>query len=176
MIPETTCGIEGCTRPRYQRRRLCASHAMRQYRYGDPNWRQPRRSMDLAGQRFGRLVVQERVDARHWRCRCDCGHSTTVRAWSLTSGTTGSCGRHRRRSDVGYSGVHRRLAADFGPASDYRCIDCGKQAAQWSYSREDTDERQSPEGPYSLKPEHYAPRCVPCHKAMDLAAITGEAG
>lgn len=41
------------------------------------------RLIDLTGQRFGRLVVVERVensaDGRaRWLCRCDCGQSKTV--------------------------------------------------------------------------------------------------
>ena len=172
-IPRDQCTVPGCTRSRYQRRRMCAPHAMRVRRYGDPLAGPGVRSADLTGRRFGRLVVIDRADARRWRCVCDCGETTTVRAWCLTGGSTGSCGQHRRRDDVGYSGVHRRLAVDFGPASAHRCADCGGDAAQWSYSREDADERMSEDGPYSLNPEHYAPRCVPCHKAMDLAALRG---
>lgn len=170
-ISPQPCDVQGCTRPRYQRRTLCSTHAMRKHRYGDPLWARPIRSVDLTGQRFGRLVACERADSTHWHCVCDCGAATVIRTWSLTSGGTTSCGKHRRRDDVGYSGVHRRLSVDFGPASARTCVDCGRGAAQWSYSREDADELSSPEGPYSLKPEHYAPRCVPCHKTMDLALL-----
>ena len=165
------CEIVGCEQPRYQRRKLCASHAMRQYRYGDPNWTRPARSADLSGQRFGLVVATERDGRDNWLCRCDCGNTTSVRAGSLTSGTTRSCGKHRREANVGYSGMHLRLRRDFGPASELPCVDCLDHAAQWSYSHEDPDERTSPDGPYSLDPWHYAPRCVPCHKAMDLAYL-----
>lgn len=52
---------------------------------------------DLSGQRFGRLVVIERSDRkknnnRLWKCVCDCGNVTYVRANGLTRGTTRSCG------------------------------------------------------------------------------------
>lgn len=56
---------------------------------------------DLTGQRFGRLTVLDRakdkVDkhGKHsvvWRCRCDCGNITYVRASNLSSGSTRSCG------------------------------------------------------------------------------------
>lgn len=49
---------------------------------------------DLLGQRFGRLLVVERVKNPHkngaaWRCRCDCGNETVVSGGNL---------RHRTRS------------------------------------------------------------------------------
>lgn len=56
---------------------------------------------DLTGQKFGRLVVLEKVAKpetvgkyyhAHWRCRCDCGSERVVRANHLTSGETVSCG------------------------------------------------------------------------------------
>ena len=51
---------------------------------------------DLTGKKFNRLTVIERVrkenDKRtYWRCRCDCGNETIVRADQLTSGSTKSC-------------------------------------------------------------------------------------
>lgn len=55
------------------------------------------RLIDLTGQRFGRLVVVERVensaDGRaRWLCRCDCGQSKTVLDEHLKKGRTKSCG------------------------------------------------------------------------------------
>ncbi len=52
---------------------------------------------DMTGQRFGRLVVVERLenDKHHctiWRCRCDCGNETNVRGITLRGGHTQSCG------------------------------------------------------------------------------------
>ena len=59
--------------------------------------RRENKLIDLAGQRFGRLTALERLDERSgrsylWRCRCDCGRETKVRASALTSGNTTSCG------------------------------------------------------------------------------------
>lgn len=51
---------------------------------------QPR--IDLTGQRFGRLVVQEYINDGRWLCRCDCGQTCSVRSWSLRNGRTKSCG------------------------------------------------------------------------------------
>jgi hypothetical protein len=52
---------------------------------------------DLKGQRFGYLIVKKRVgtskDRRAlWKCKCDCGRFTVVRAIDLKSGNTKSCG------------------------------------------------------------------------------------
>jgi hypothetical protein len=48
------------------------------------------------GQRFGRLTAVRRDGTKHgqalWRCSCDCGRETIVRASSLKSGNTKSCG------------------------------------------------------------------------------------
>lgn len=51
---------------------------------------------DLTGRRFGKLVVIEQAehagDRIQWRCVCDCGTESVVRASSLTRGKTKSCG------------------------------------------------------------------------------------
>ena len=57
-------------------------------------------TIDLTGQRFGRLVVLEKVDYNDtpqrceakWRCQCDCGNIVEVRGTSLRKGATRSCG------------------------------------------------------------------------------------
>lgn len=54
---------------------------------------------DLAGKRFGRLLVMCPAPNRHnrtcWVCRCDCGNLHTVTAHELKAGKTTSCGcRH----------------------------------------------------------------------------------
>jgi hypothetical protein len=56
-----------------------------------------RRSLELAGKRFGRLIVAERVGAdKHghvaWRCLCDCGNEKVITGVSLNKGATRSCG------------------------------------------------------------------------------------
>ena len=57
-------------------------------------------TIDLTGQRFGRLLVLHKVDYRFtpdrseavWYCACDCGNSTQVRGSNLREGSTRSCG------------------------------------------------------------------------------------
>lgn len=52
----------------------------------------------MTGQRFGRLVVEnrsERTDSTRstfWKCRCDCGGTKIARGTSLRAGTVNSCG------------------------------------------------------------------------------------
>ena len=57
-----------------------------------------RASSDLAGRRFGKLLVLCCLDGtvkpsrRRWLCRCDCGKTKSIRAINLTWGGTRSCG------------------------------------------------------------------------------------
>ena len=57
----------------------------------------PRAAQDMAGLRFGRLLVTSR-DLRappnqvRWVCACDCGAHTSVQAVDLRRGKTKSCG------------------------------------------------------------------------------------
>lgn len=53
--------------------------------------------IDLTGQRFGRLVVLERVEnskngSSRWLCRCDCGEIRVHTAGTLNYGVVKSCG------------------------------------------------------------------------------------
>lgn len=54
------------------------------------------RKVDRTGQRWGRLLVVEQAPNNGswvmWKCRCDCGNKVEVRAISLASGNTRSCG------------------------------------------------------------------------------------
>lgn len=63
---------------------------------------------NLLNQRFGKLsVIAEAETAKkvtYWACVCDCGKETTVRAYSLTSGHTASCGCMMHRPKHGLCG------------------------------------------------------------------------
>ena len=55
----------------------------------------PRQTKDLHGQKFGKLTVMEYAGNKPrvmWRCKCDCGKETVVRASVLANGHTRSCG------------------------------------------------------------------------------------
>lgn len=60
-------------------------------------------ALDIAGQRFGRLLIMKRVMVRGaknvmWMCRCDCGGSVVAAASNIKSGITQSCGCLARES------------------------------------------------------------------------------
>lgn len=71
------------------------------------------KSIDLTGQRFGRLVVIEYAGQikfngsgktkRQWLCKCDCGNTKVITGCSLTNGTTKSCGcfAHEKHVECG---------------------------------------------------------------------------
>jgi hypothetical protein len=54
------------------------------------------RSIDISGQRFGRLVAlslySAKTSPRKWLCRCDCGKEKIVRGELLRDGRARSCG------------------------------------------------------------------------------------
>lgn len=50
---------------------------------------------ELAGQRFGRLIVVAKSESRgrrYWECLCDCGGTTITTTWCLRGGKSQSCG------------------------------------------------------------------------------------
>jgi hypothetical protein len=93
------------------------------------------------GDRFHKLLVEGHNGVNNrkehlWKCRCDCGNSTTVKSYNLRSGKTKSCGcahklgpsrslihvgkRYGRLQITGFSHMDRHRTAMF----DYTC-DCG---------------------------------------------------
>ena len=97
----------------------------------------------------------------------------------------GWCGKHYQRwrktgrvddprdsTPLSYGGVHDRLRAAYGPASDYSCVACCSPAAQWAYDHSDPDELRGVGGsgdglPYSLDLHRYHPLCWSCHQGVD---------
>jgi len=55
-----------------------------------------KKPMNLAGQRFGRLIAVSRGSDGRWLCRCDCGQSVARLVNKLRTGETRSCGCLRR--------------------------------------------------------------------------------
>ena len=67
---------------------------------------------NLAGNRYGRLLVLEKAEPLNgktrWLCRCDCGKECVVHRSSLLSGNTTSCGCYRAENAKKlYSGVRQ---------------------------------------------------------------------
>lgn len=106
-----------------------------------------RRGLDLAGQRFGRLVAISATDKRAdhgksiiWKCQCDCGNLAEVSARRLVSGKVRSCGclRHPPCGDLTGKRFGRLVVLGYaGPASElgrsgkkiyWKCrCDCGRE-------------------------------------------------
>lgn len=68
--------------------------------------------LDLSGQKFGRWLVESRADVNakgeiYWNCTCECGTRQMVRANTLTSGRSTSCGCLHREAVTshGYTGT-----------------------------------------------------------------------
>lgn len=174
-----TCSVEECGKP-IKRAGLCYAHYMRQYRYGSPTHRPEQPHADLTGQRFGQLVAKEYLKrdstrtVSMWLCQCDCGRTSTVRTGDLRRGTVRTCGAiaHQLEEAIEYTAAHDRVVRAKGRAAEHDCVDCGRTAAHWSYDHQDPGELHSAtvkgSPPFSLNPDHYQPRCVPCHKVYDL--------
>lgn len=155
--------------------------------------------VDRMGQRYGRLVVVGRGEDYvyaggrrvRWVCRCDCGAECLVQASNLAKGAAQSCGclkregaaargKLNRREEVAYRSAHDRVRRERGKAKYHACSDCGGVASEWSYDGTDPDEltedvrhRDGALRPvaFSLKPEHYSPRCRSCHIKFDKARV-----
>jgi hypothetical protein len=73
--------------------------------------------------------------------------------------------------EIGYSAVHCRLRRNYGRASIYHCVDCGRgtRADDWSYDGTDPNEKTDPTTglKYSTDIDRYVPRCKPCHARFD---------
>ena len=176
-MTENTCSVTDCARP-IKRKGLCYGHYMKAWRYGTPTPTFAPKHDDLAGRTFGDLTVLARV-GNAWRCACSCGAESITRSGDLNRGTASSCGdsvAHHRRDDIGYTAAHDRVRRDRGLVQTNACTDCGAQARHWSYDHADPNEMHATHlsaNPiaYSNNPEHYEPRCVPCHKRFDLGRV-----
>lgn len=88
-------------------------------------------TINLVGQRFGRLLVQSKAAATpgrdsRWTCRCDCGQSSVVRGTYLRTGKTRSCGclvRVRARENAKRHGQSRTPTHLSWMGAIQRCTD-----------------------------------------------------
>jgi hypothetical protein len=82
--------------------------------------------------------------------------------------------------DLSYNGVHQRLRRVLGDASNYACVDCGKEAQQWSLTiTESTVIYSGRNGksrlllPFSRNLDDYDTRCGSCHVKRDNQSVRG---
>lgn len=122
-------------------------------------------------------------DTIWWTCICDCGTMINGRGAAIRYGRLSSCGcawrqrvrdsnaRRKKGEFITYTAMHLRLSQQRGPARTFWCLQCDSRADEWAYDDQDESELFSEKGHrYSLKPEHYIPLCVPCHRKIDGAA------
>ena len=119
-----------------------------------------------------------------WHAFCECGRDAwplgaSLRAaqapGSIKARPSSSRGRCTTPLDVPltYSGAHHQVWAKRGPASAHKCVDCDRQAQDWSYNHNDHSEFVGPERPdgedmlYSTRVYLYVPRCRRCHRLLD---------
>jgi hypothetical protein len=96
-------------------------------------------------------VCGRRARIRRDRRSCSraCGHKLT-----------GAALRAERPS---YDVWHNRVKKVRGPASDYRCIDCGGQAEDWSTADPSSNDVRV----------RFQPRCRKCHRATTVPSARG---
>jgi hypothetical protein len=92
---------------------------------------------DLTGNRYFRLIVLERGSryggVLYWRCRCDCGKELEVKAQSLRSGNTGSCGCYAREVRTHKTGgaAFRRVLRSYKWGANRRGLEWGLTEEQF---------------------------------------------
>jgi len=74
------------------------------------------KALELLGQRFGKLVVMERVpkNSRYkWLCCCDCGRQTVVEGSRLRKNPTKSCGCWRTEYKTTHNQSGKNISAEY---------------------------------------------------------------
>lgn len=175
------CDVDGCEKPaRTGRAAHCPMHYHRLYRnkpLGDATPKKRTAKLPecvIVGcinpdKTSGYCSMHAARIARH-------GDPHTVIASNERDLPTGTRHHNWAGTDAGYGAAHDRVKRLHGPAREQACTTCGGAAAHWSYDHTDPDERHEiVRGgylvAYSTNPDHYSPRCVPCHKRYDLDRI-----
>jgi hypothetical protein len=146
----------------------CNLHYSRWVRHGDPavTVANPGAKCSIDGcERPSRSRTWCKLHYARWR---HAGDPMVVRPNVLTP--PGPAHPSWRGPDITYASAHRRITNAKGPAGQHSCVTCGRPAAEWSYDHRDPDEIIRPgrrASPFSVKPEHYEPRCVRCHRRFD---------
>ncbi len=150
-----------------------------------------RRAKEMTGLKFGKLTVIRRHDLSNgvarWFCHCECGGTAIVQGNHLRGGRTTACGCRRGerdrpaprtqplqsnrdlwQSEITYRGAHERVYALRGKVKNYRCVDCGECAYDWSLRRDAPVTYMGSNGClFSADPLDYEARCRSCHIRYD---------
>lgn len=145
------CGVDGCTR-RYRCSGYCGLHYGRMRGTGTTD-APPTRATVCSIDACDRRVAAWGWCALHyyrWKRKGDVN-------WQPV-----------QRTDINYAAAHLRIIAARGSASRQKCVDCGGDAREWSYTHEDPNELCDDIGrPFSLDINQYVPRCRKCHRRLD---------
>ena len=165
-MTQSTCAVEGCERPRYQRQRMCGAHYFRLRRNGDVG------SPNVSDRIRKKCAVSGCADLAVGRGYCN-RHYLRLRSYGSVDHVTPRPVRDGhwawKGDEAGYGSIHQRLRVERGPASAQGCVDCGGQAHHWSFDYTDLDAHLSAWGPYSSDLDCYQPRCASCHRKFDNA-------
>ena len=77
-------------------------------------------SLNLRGNRYGRLVAKEPVDDSSWLCHCDCSSELTIPTKHLLDGSARSCGCLKTNPIIGQEFGFLTPLSNEG--SDYHCL------------------------------------------------------
>lgn len=119
---------------------------------------------------IGTTLSSTAIKSRRWRPATSAGWNCypMARAVTVVSENRGVY-RQRDTSQPGYGMVHGALRLIYGPAREYPCRSCGKQATDWAYQYTGDPEYINRDGMrYSTHPDDYAPLCRSCHILFDL--------
>ena len=104
------------------------------------------RTIDLTGQRYGRLVVMHMVppDGTHKEsrcsCRCDCGVITVVYPRNMRNGLTNSCGCLRVENTV-------RMRVTHGQARSRKGVPASREYESWCAAKQRCHNETNPHYP-----------------------------
>ena len=119
----------------------------------------------------------------------DCGRPVCARGycdmhWQRfnKTGDPGPPGRLRKiHPGITYQNAHDAVRRFWGPASQYRCIECESDAGCWAYDGTDPTQKYGENNSatkgwhyYSIWPEFYMPMCRRCHTRRDGALAKQE--
>lgn len=164
------CQVEDCGKPSVGRG-LCRKHYNRWRKHGDPSVVKPygwfRDAPPCGVDGCSEPHVAQGYCRTHYRRWKRWGDPLYVRP--NPSGPDHPA--YVADEDAGYSVAHARVRKARGKASDHLCVDCGKQANEWSYVGGAPNERVDSYGgkmlPYTTNPAYYVARCHSCHVRFD---------
>lgn len=168
--PRRTCSVDGCVRVYYSLG-YCLAHYTRVRRSGTPG------TADVWDRKAKPCLIEGCSEKVRSDGMC-LNHSRRMRKHGTPEYVPpmryGAANGSWKNNDIGYTMAHGRVRKLHGSAKDHSCVDCGGAARHWSYDHNDPEELRTSTGlPYSIHPEHYAARCVSCHKRFDLAVKAG---